>query len=129
MHNENRFDFSTLTVKAAETLRCSLFLTSSVGSQVTKLPGDFTSIYFHTSSIPMGNMGAVKSLNTDHQIEGQVPFSGQSVPKLKLREFAGDPLEWPEMSGIYPYTVGRSSLSNDERMSHLKTLLTRAAKK
>ena len=58
-----------------------------------------------------------------------MPFSGHSLPKLNLRESAGDPLEWPEWSGMFQFRVGRSSLCNDEKMSHLKTPLTAAAKR
>ena len=126
MPNENRFDFKTLTNKAEETLKCSLFPDSSVRSPVRRLPGEFTTTYFRTSLIPMGNMGAVNSVNTDHQIAGKVPFSGRSSPKLKLREFVGDTLEW---SGMLQSSVGRSSLSNGENISHLKTLLTGAARR
>ena len=63
MHNENRFDFSTLTVKAKETPKCSLFPTSSEGSPVRRVLGEFTPTYFQASSIPMGNMGALNSVN------------------------------------------------------------------
>ena len=93
MPNENRFDFSTLTVKVEETPDCSLFQTSSVASLVRRLPRGFTPTFFQTSSNLMGNMGAGNSVNTDHQIAGQVPFSGRSLPKLKFREFAGNPLD------------------------------------
>ena len=129
MHNENWFGLSTPTVKAEETPSFSLFLNSSVGSPVRRIPGEFTPTYFQTISVPMGNMGAVNSVNTDHQNAGQVPFGGQSLPKLKLREFSGDAMEWPERSGLFQSTVRKNSLSNDEKLSNLKTLLTGAARR
>ena len=84
----NRFEFSTVTVKAEETPRCSLFTTASVVSPVRSLPGEFTPIYFQTSSFPIGNIKAVNSVHTDHQSAGQVAFSCRSSPKMKIKEFA-----------------------------------------
>ena len=46
----------------------------------------------------------------------------RTLPKLKLREYNGDPLDWPEWSGMFLSTVDRSTISNDEKMTHLKTL-------
>ena len=53
----------------------------------------------------------------------------RSLPKSKLREFDGNPLDWPEWSGMFLATVDSSSISKDEKMSHLKTLLTGKAKR
>ena len=53
----------------------------------------------------------------------------RTLPKLKLREYNGDPLDWPEWSGMFLSTVDRSTVSNDEKMTHLKTLLTGPAKR
>ena len=76
--------------------------------------------HFQTRSLPTGNVKpATMAMIDQHGGANEVTFSGQSLPKLTLREFAGDPLEWPEWSGIFQSTVGRSSLSNDEKMSHL----------
>ena len=124
MHNENRFDFITLIVKSEETPSCSLFPISSVGSPVRRLSGEFTATCLQTNSLPVGNMEAVNLVNTDHQSSGRMAFSGRSLLKMRLKELAGDLLEWPEWRAIMQSTVGRSSLSNDEKMSHLKTLLT-----
>ena len=123
-------DFSTLTIKAEETPRCSLFPPTSVGSPVKRLPREFTPTYFQTRSLPTWNKKpATMAVIDQHGATNEVTFSGRSLPKLKLREFAGDPLEWPEWSGMFQSTAGRSSLSNDEKMSHLKTLLTGAARR
>ena len=58
-----------------------------------------------------------------------VSSSQRSLPKLKLREFDGNPLDWPEWSGMFQSTVHNSPISRDEKMSHLKTLLTGKAKR
>ena len=55
--------------------------------------------------------------------------SHRNIPKLKLREFNGDPLEWPEWSGMFLATIDSSPLTNDEKMSHLKSLVTGKAKR
>ena len=53
----------------------------------------------------------------------------RGLPKLKLREFDGNPLDWPEWSGMFSATVDSSSINNDEKMSHMKTLLTGKVKR
>ena len=52
-------------------------------------------------------------------------YSGSSsLPKLKLNNFDGNPLEWPEWSSMFIATVDQRSIPDSEKMSHLKTLLT-----
>ena len=77
MPNKNGFDFSTLTVKAEETPKCSLFPTLKAESPVRRLVGEFTPTYFQTSFIPMENMGAVNSVKKNHQSAGQMAFNGR----------------------------------------------------
>ena len=48
----------------------------------------------------------------------------RTLPRLKLREYNGDPLDWPEWSGMFLSTVDHSTISDDEKMTLLKTLLT-----
>ena len=55
--------------------------------------------------------------------------SQRSLPKLKLRKFDGNPLEWTEWSGMFLATIDSSNISKDENMSHLKTLLVEKAKR
>ena len=58
-----------------------------------------------------------------------VPSSGASgLPKLKLTEFSGDPLEWPEWSGLFDVVVHQKPISDTEKMQYLKTGLTGQAK-
>ena len=58
-----------------------------------------------------------------------VPSSGASgLPKLKLTEFSGDPLEWPEWSGLFDVVVHQKPISDTEKMQYLKTSLTGQAK-
>ena len=55
--------------------------------------------------------------------------SQRSVPKLKLREVDGNPLDWPEWSGMVLATVDSSNISKDKKMNQMKTLLVGRAKR
>ena len=66
---------------------------------------------------------------TPQVIYQPVPSSGASgLPKLKLTEFSGDPLEWPEWSGLFDVVVHQKQISDTEKMQYLKTSLTGQAK-
>ena len=52
----------------------------------------------------------------------------RTLPKLRLREKNSDLLDWPEWSGMFLSTVNRSTISDNEKMTHLKTVLTGSAK-
>ena len=47
-----------------------------------------------------------------------------SLPKLKLNNFDGNPLEWPEWSSMFIATVDQRPVPDSEKISHLMTLLT-----
>ena len=50
---------------------------------------------------------------TPQVIYQPVPSSGASgLPKLKLTEFSGDPLEWPEWSGLFDVVVHQKPISD-----------------
>ena len=51
-----------------------------------------------------------------------------SLPKLKLAEISGDPLEWPEWSGLFLSTVHAANIDTSLKMNNLKTLVTGKAK-
>ena len=51
-----------------------------------------------------------------------------SLPKLKLAEFSGDPLEWPEWSQLFQATVHAANMDDSVKMNHLKTMVTGKAK-
>ena len=51
-----------------------------------------------------------------------------SLPKLKLAEFSGDPLEWPEWSGLFLSTVHAANIDISLKMNHLKPMVTGKAK-
>ena len=52
-------------------------------------------------------------------------YSGCSnLPKLRLKNFDGNPLGWPEWSSMFIATVDQRPIPDSEKMSHLKTLLT-----
>ena len=47
-----------------------------------------------------------------------------SLPKLKLAEFSGDPLEWPQWSQLFQATVHAANIHDSVKMNHLKTMVT-----
>ena len=51
-----------------------------------------------------------------------------SLPKLKVTEFAGDPLEWPEWSSLFNAVIHNAPIDDNAKMSHLKTLVKGKAK-
>ena len=51
-------------------------------------------------------------------------FIRSSLPKLKLAEFSGDPLEWPEWSQLSQATVHAANIDDSVKMNHLKTMVT-----
>ena len=51
-----------------------------------------------------------------------------SLPKLKLNNFDGNPLERPEWSSMFIATVDQRRKLDSKKMSHLKTLLTGKAR-
>ena len=51
-----------------------------------------------------------------------------NLPKLKLPEFSGNPLEWPEWSSLFLATVDSAGIDNSLKMNHLKTLVSGRAK-
>ena len=55
-------------------------------------------------------------------------FIRSSLPKLKLAEFSGDPLEWPEWSQLFQATVHAANIDDSVKMNHLKTMVTGKAK-
>ena len=66
---------------------------------------------------------------TPQVIYQPVPSSGTSgFPKIKLTEFSGDPLEWPEWSGLFDVVVHQKPISDTEKVHYLKTSLTSQAK-
>ena len=56
-------------------------------------------------------------------------YSGStSLPKLKLNNFDGNPIEWPEWSSMFMATVDQRPIPDSEKMSHLNTRLTGKAR-
>ena len=51
-----------------------------------------------------------------------------SIPKLKVSQFHGDPLEWPEWSSLFIATIHNAPIDDNAKMGHLKTLVSRKAK-
>ena len=55
-------------------------------------------------------------------------FTRSSLPKLKLAEFSGDPLGWPEWSQLFQASVHAANMDDSVKMNHLKTMVTGIAK-
>ena len=91
------------------------------------------------SGIPSGAFQVPQLANTQKQyMPSQGPyivsnarddyFIRSSLPKLKLAEFSGDPLEWPEWSQLFQATVHAANMDDSVKMNHLKTMVTGKAK-
>ena len=48
----------------------------------------------------------------------------RGLTKLKMTEFSGDPLEWPEWAKLFDVIMHQKRLSNTEKMQYLKISLT-----
>ena len=90
------------------------------------------------SQIPINNLRnrsaesrnrSILNCTTPQVIYQPLPSSGASgLPNLKLTEFSGDPLVWPEWSGLFDVVVHQKPISDTEKMQYLKTSLTGQAK-
>ena len=52
----------------------------------------------------------------------------RGLSKLKLAEFSGDPLEWPEWAELFDVIVHQKRLGDTDKMQYLKISLTGQAK-
>ena len=50
------------------------------------------------------------------------------IPKLKISEYHGDPLEWPEWSSLFTATIHNAPTDDNAKKGHLKTLVKGKAK-
>ena len=83
---------------------------------------------FRNRSAESRNRSTMKH-TTPQVIYQPLPSSAASgLPKLKLTEFSGDPLEWPEWSGLFDVVVHQKPISDAKKMQYLKTSLTDQAK-
>ena len=65
----------------------------------------------------------VDSLPLQPAVVPQWTVQASSVPKLKMTEFAGDPLEWPEWSCLFNAVIHIAPIDDNAKMSHLKTFV------
>ena len=90
-------------------------------------------------SIPSGKFQVPQLANTQKQyLSSQGPnfasnakddyFIRSSLPKLRLAEISGDPLEWPEWSQLLQATVQAANIDGSVKMNHLKRMVTGKAK-
>ena len=68
------------------------------------------------------------SLPFQQPVVPQWTVQTSSLPKLKMTEFAGDPLEWPEWSTLFNSVVHNAPIDDNAKMSHLKTFVKGKAK-
>ena len=68
------------------------------------------------------------SLPCQQPVLPQWTVQTSSLPKLKMTEFAGDPLEWPEWSSLFIAVIHNAPINDNAKMSHLKTLVKGKAK-
>ena len=67
------------------------------------------------SQNPIKKYRSILNQTKSQVIYQQVPSSGSSgLPKLKLTEFSGDPLEWPDGSGLFDVVVHQKPISDTE---------------
>ena len=104
----------------------------TLGADLNRLPPTF-------GGIPSGAFQVPQLENTQkpylpRQGHNIVPnarddyFIRSSLPKLKLADFSGDPLEWPEWSQLFQATVHAANIDDSVKMNHLKTMVTGKAK-
>ena len=68
------------------------------------------------------------SLPFQQPVPPQWTVQTTSLPKLRMTEVAGDPLEWPEWSSLFNAVIHNAPIDDNAKMSHLKTLLNGKAK-
>ena len=61
------------------------------------------------------------SLTPAVPVQQPVHFVQTSLPKLKLSEFHGDPLEWPEWSSLFTATIHNAPIDDNAKMSFENT--------
>ena len=57
-----------------------------------------------------------------------VIYSCSSLPKLQLKKFDGDPLQWPDWSSMFKSIVHDADLSLNGKMHHLQNSVVGRAK-
>ena len=68
------------------------------------------------------------SLPIQQAVLPQRTVQRSSLPKLKMTEFAGDPLVWPEWSSLFNVVIHNAPIDDNAKMSYLKTLVKGKAK-
>ena len=75
-----------------------------------------------------GEPKSKKSEPTYGTSELQTSDDPRGLPKLKLTEFSGDFLEWPERAEVFDVILHQKRLSDTEKIQYLKISLTDQAK-
>ena len=58
----------------------------------------------------------------------RVTYGSSSLPKLQLKKFDGDPLQWPDWSSMFKSVVRDADLSLNGKIQHLQNSVVGRAK-
>ena len=112
---------------AINTPVCCYFSVHHPSSSIQHIPVN----NFNNDSRVVGNMPAISnqySGYTPHDIVSQPPANLFPLSEWKLAQYDGNPLQWHEFFGQFCSTVDAASLSDDVKLTYLKTLVTGKAK-
>lgn len=87
---------------------------SWISQLVTKQEKDMT----HTQTL----------CNPNHKNKSVIIRSSDSLPKLKLDTFDGDPLKWPDWKSMFQSIIHEANISLNAKMHHLQNSVTGRAK-
>ena len=79
------------------------------------------------NEVPKG-ASRVDTLPLQPAVVPQWTVQAPSAQNLKMTEFAGDPLEWPDWSSLFNAVIHNALIDDNAKMSHLKTLVKGKAK-
>ena len=99
------------------------------GSQSRSKSGTFSlKRHLNVNCKVPNRVSQLDSLPFQQPVLPQWTVQASSLPKLKMTEFAGDPLEWPEWSSLFNAVIHNAPIDDNAKMSHLKTLVKGKAK-
>ena len=69
-----------------------------------------------------------RTLTVQQAVVPQWTLQAQRLPKLKMTELAGEPLNWPEWSSPFNAVIHNAPIDDNAKRIHLKTLIKGKAK-
>ena len=93
-------------------------------ASVRQLPGNVSSNQGHHSKFEISDNLQSSLIHGIFQYDMYPVCSAANctLPKLKLRVYSRDPLDWPEWSGMFLSADDCSTISEDKKMTQLKKL-------